>query len=97
MKIDWHKYNQENHVISWLLASVIGEKGVDKFYGLDSSEIDVVLTVNGAEVPLMKCMDHLNSQLDAIEERSAKKEREYYEETCRNIMGTLHNLLDNCD
>lgn len=66
MKINWLEYERKEHVLAWLLVEAMSKVGMNKFGDFDSSKLDVVLTVNGIEVPVEDSMDFLQSQLHAI-------------------------------
>lgn len=72
MLINWKDYEDKEHVLSWFLTEAMSEAGIKKFGEFDSSKLDVRLTVNGIEVPIIKPMEYLNEQLNAIEEHGIK-------------------------
>ena len=73
MKIDWIEYEMKDHPLAWFLVEAMSRSGIKKFGKIDSKNLDVVLTVNGIEVPIVEVMDYLNSQLNYIENRGFEK------------------------
>ena len=73
MNIDWLEYEKKDHVLAWFLCEAMSEAKITKFGDFDSSKLEVILKVNGIEVPITGPMEVLQKQITDIEE-SARKE-----------------------
>lgn len=91
MKIDWLKYENEEHVLSWFILEAMSKIGIDKFGDFDSSSLDVELKINGLEVPIVEPMEFLQSQLKDIEAGGKKKGIEQAEYLIRDNIERLLN------
>jgi len=69
MIINWHDYEEQDHVLSWFLLEAMSRAGVSEFGDFESSTLDVEIKVNGIEIPLTEPMEFLQSQLEAIKEQ----------------------------
>jgi len=69
MIIDWKKYDDRDHVLSWFLLEAMSQANIEQFGEFESSEFEVEIKVNGIEIPIIKPMNFLQDQLDAIMEQ----------------------------
>ena len=78
MIIDWLGYerNRQESLVAWFLLETMSKAGIEKFGDFDSSELDVVLTVNGVEVPVVPVLEFLQSQITRIEDEARKRGRD---------------------
>ena len=80
MKINWHDYDEKDHVLAWFLLEAMSQAGIDKIGRFESSELNVEIKVNGIEIPIIEPMNFLQDQLDAIKEeghRNGYREAKY--------------------
>ena len=96
MLINWLDHSKNNDVLGWFLMSAMTEAGIDRFtdrFGnLDSSKLDVVLTVNGVEVPVTTVFEVLQGQLTQLKEEARKKGRA---ELSEKLLDTARDILEN--
>ena len=90
MKINWHKYEGEQHVIAWFLLEAMSCVGIEKFMPLDAENLEVELKVNGVEVPIEKPMNFLQGQLDMLKKDGI---REGKEEAAQQIKENIDTIL----
>lgn len=96
MKINWIKYEDDGHVLSWFLTEAMSLVNIKKFGdNFDSSALDVVLTVNGIEVPIVEPMEFLNKQLSDIRGNAYKEGvKRAMEDMVSDIYDDIHEIID---
>ena len=69
MIINWHDYQDKDHVIAWLVVEAIAGSKVWKKLekDFDPSKMDVKMNINGIEVPIIGPLLDLQGQLERIE------------------------------
>lgn len=104
MRVDWLKYDRENHVIAWFLLAAMSEKGIKDFGEFDSSNLDVKFTVNGIDIPFIDAFERLNDHIEDKEgEMFLKARLQNNREICDEIehlkesVSALNELLNNTD
>ena len=90
MIIDWEKYEERDHVLSWFLLEAMSQAGIKNFGEFESTELDVEIKVNGIEIPILEPMNFLHDQLDAIKEEG---HRNGYKEAQYDLRMKLNSLL----
>lgn len=97
MKIDWLKY-KDDHVLGWCLLHSMSETGghnLKEFEPFNSHELEVVLTVNGVEVPFVECMETLQKHLNSMgKEHFAKGEDAAKNSAFCNLVDRLQEIVD---
>ncbi len=68
MKINWKKYEDQEHVLTWFILGAMRKIGVEKFGEFDPSALNVEVNINGVEVSVVDHMEFLQQQLNFIEE-----------------------------
>lgn len=101
MKIDWFKLNKEKHVLAWFMIEAMTRVGIDEFKNEDGKIVDhdgmydLVLTVNGVEVPVDETFDNLNNQLERIEQTALQCGRKQgYQDAIEKLNENIDKILD---
>lgn len=96
MIIDWREYNKKEHVLAWLLTEAVSNHPeILDNPDFEGSNIDVVLSVNGVEVDLLKSMNYLNSQLEDIHQHGVDKGKAEAKEELSQRLYDIAQELDN--
>jgi hypothetical protein len=71
MLVNWlEQHAKDDDVLGWFLVEAMSAAGIEKFGEFDSSGLDVVLTVNGIEVPVVPVFEFMQSQLSRIKKEA---------------------------
>ena len=75
MIINWKEFEDKDHVIAWLIVEAIaGSKRFKKMESyFDPTKMDVRMTINGVEVPIIGPLLALQGQLERIEKEGKIK------------------------
>ena len=65
MKINWFELYEKKHMLASLLAQAVSKKEFDISEGVDSTKLDVVLSINGVEVNILESMDSLQRKIQS--------------------------------
>ena len=68
--------------------------GIEKFGKFNSEKLDVVMTVNGVEVPVESTMNFLQSQLHRIEADGFAEGRRQAKQGLHDKIGEMLGLLE---
>lgn len=93
MKIDWKEYEDKDHVLSWIIPSLMADIGMDKFQKFDSSCLNITMAINGIDVRINRTFNILNDQLDDMISKAKEEERK----DLRDVTEGLREYLDQLD
>ena len=66
MKVNLNEYRDKNHILEWFIIAVLAGKDFDDLKEWDGAAVDIVLTVNGREVPFVSTMERLEDEMKRI-------------------------------
>ena len=92
--IDWLAAKETKHLSAWILSSAITTKGREFFDQLDSSNVNISLTIDGVEVDFLKLMDRIDMQLEDIEARGFNNG---VESASRTIASNVERILEDLE
>lgn len=96
MKIDCLDYHKKSHILSWFLPEAIVGVGIEHFGNFDSSNLDVVLTINGIDIPVDEIFNKLE---DSINKTVKEKQQEAYkagaDDAFESVATSLKKLFTN--
>ena len=97
MIVNWIEYEGKNHVVAHVLLEAMSAAGIDQFRPFNPEQLDVVLTVNGIEVPLVQVLQLIQDDLAVIQENAEVMARETHLNGMIELRASLVQTLTNLD
>lgn len=76
MNINWVELHEKEHMLAFIIAQAVSKKEFDIFEGVDSTKLDVLLSINGVEVNILESMGLLQSKIQASHDKDLLELRE---------------------
>jgi hypothetical protein len=72
MKFDFTELHNRRHILAWIIAESVGQN-FRLFHDMDSTSIDVLVTVNGVDVDVRELFDNLEKAINESEKITFEK------------------------